>query len=238
MTKAVTKVDSKVPDYIKQGEARGNENVGTDDLVIPRLILLQKISPELDKNDALFIEGAEDGQFANSLTREVYNAPINIVPVFYRKEYVVFKDRKKGGGFRGMFANEELAKTFCADHEEGADLEITETGNHFCFIVKEDGSHEEISIPMTSTKLKVSRQINSLVRMRGGDRWAGCYALGSVSQKNDLGTFYNYSVVNNGWASKEVYEAGEKVYEQIKSGVKTADYGPEEDKPVDEGTEY
>ena len=75
----VVVVGEQVPAYIKQGEARGNENVGTDDLVIPRLILLQKISPELDKNEASYIEGAEAGQFANSLTREVYGDLIDIV---------------------------------------------------------------------------------------------------------------------------------------------------------------
>ena len=234
MTKAVAVKEAQVPDYIKQdGPSRGNENVGADDIVIPRLILLQKISPELDKNEASFIEGAEAGQFANSLTREVYGDLLDIVPIFYRKEWVVFKDRKKGGGFRGTFQTEHDAKTFCDGHEEAADLEINETGNHFCYAVRKDGSFDEITIPMTSTKLKVSRQLNSLVRLRGGDRFCGKYSLGSVSEKNDFGTFYNFSVAANGWASKEAYEAAGNTYEMIKSGAKDADYGGEEGEEPD-----
>ena len=80
---------------------------------------------------------------------------------------------------------------------------------------------------MTSTKLKISRQLNSLIRLRGGDRWAGMYLLGSVPDSNDQGNFMSLSVANAGWAPEDAYKAAEEVYTQVKAGVKTADYGPE-----------
>lgn len=229
MKKDLAKQDN-IPAYINQGEARGNENVTTDDLVIPRLGLLQKISPELDKNDPAFIKGAEEGQFVNSLTKEVHSSPAQIVPVFYRKEFVVFKKREAGGGFRGTFQSDQEAQEFISQQEDATQLESIETGNHFCFLIKEDGSFDEVTIPMTSTKLKISRQLNSLIRLRGGDRWAGMYLLGSTAEKNDMGSFYNISIANAGWAPEDAYKAAEEVYEQIKAGVKTADYGDDEKK--------
>ena len=50
------------PAYIDQGQSRGSENVTTEDLVIPRLEIVQALSPCKDKNEGAYIEGCEEGQ--------------------------------------------------------------------------------------------------------------------------------------------------------------------------------
>ena len=57
--KAVAEKKDQAPAHIRQGEGRGNENVGTEDIQIPRISVLQALSPQIKKSDPSYIEGAE-----------------------------------------------------------------------------------------------------------------------------------------------------------------------------------
>lgn len=217
----------QVPDFVNKGDARGNENITQDDIIVPRLNLIQTISPECDENDPNFVEGAKAGMFINNLTRELYESPVVIIPVAYRKEYVIFKERSAGGGFKGSYPSEAEAQNFIEMSAE-TNLEIIETGVHFCLLVKDNGSFEEVVVTMTSTKLKASRKLNSLVRMRGTDRFAGTYKVFSVRAENEHGKYHTIDVANAGWASQDLYKKAEKIYGAIVAGEREVDYsGPE-----------
>ncbi|MEY2824474.1 MAG: Vibrio phage, partial [Pseudomonadota bacterium] len=110
--------------------ARGAENVSTDDMIIPRIELVQALSPARNKKDAAYVEGAEEGMLFNNVTRELYGEFVLVIPVYYVKQYLVWKDRKQGGGgsngFRGAFASPELAREAISNlGEEG--LEVSDT---------------------------------------------------------------------------------------------------------------
>ena len=59
----------------------GNENLTSDDLTIPRLSLLQALSQELKKTNSKYIEDAEAGQIANSISKEAVDE-IQLINVF------------------------------------------------------------------------------------------------------------------------------------------------------------
>lgn len=216
----------ELPDYLKGAQGLGNENVGQKDLTIPRLQIVQDLSPELDADNAeKFIPGAEKGMIFNTLTRELF-PNVTCINVFYRMEYNVFILRKRGGGFRGTYPSQAdaILAIEASDHPE--DHEIMETGVHFVLIVNADGHPiGEAAIPMTSTKLKVSRSWNALIRGRGEnlDRFAGAWNLNTIKQKNDKGNFFNYAVAPKGWASREAYDHAKQFYQVISSGAKDLD---------------
>lgn len=214
--------DEDIPDYIKQGRGRGNEEVGTSDVVIPRIELVQALSPCLKRNDPAFIEGAEPGMLFNSVSRELYGERVVVVPVFFRKQYLVWKDRKQGGGFRGAYDNPQDAALRIKEEPE-ADrkfFEATETAQQLVLIVKGDGTTEEAVISMARTKMKVSKQWNSMIRMAGGDRFSRQYDVFGVEDSSDKGDFHNYAVSlsETPYPSREVYEKAESLYEAITSG--------------------
>lgn len=210
------------PDYIKRGAGRGSENVSTQDVVIPRIELVQAISPCVDKNDPAYIEGAEAGGFINSVSREYYGERITVVPVFFMKQYLVWKDRERGGGFRGAHNTMEEARARILEEPEREqdDFEVQDTAQQLVLIVREDGSSEEAMISMARTKLKVSKQWNSLIRMNGGDRFSRQYDLFGVADENEQGKFYNIGIVNNGYPSKDIYKKAEALYESVASGAR------------------
>lgn len=217
--------DENLPAYIKQGgPARGSENVDTTDLVIPRLELAQALSPCLKKGDAGYIEGAEQGDIFNTVTRELYKAEngVLVIPILYKKEYLVWKDRKQGGGFRGSYPTLDEANQRIAGEQDAEHLMANETGQQLVLVVRDDGTTDDTMLAMVSmsrTKLKVSKNWNSLIRLNGGDRFSRVYRLIAVDEQNSAGEDYkNFGVMAAGFPEEEAYRVAEAVYEGIAGG--------------------
>ncbi len=215
-------VSQDLPEWLRGKDGgRGAENVTTDDMIIPRIELVQALSPARNKKDAAYIEGAEEGMLFNNVTRELYGEQVTVVPVYYTKQYLVWKDRKAGGGgsngFRGAFATKDLAYAAIAQlAEEG--LEAVDTAQHFV-LVNFGGEWQEAVISMAKSKMKVSKRWNSLMRLTNTDSFARAYKLHSVTETNARNeSYFNFNINPMGYVSKEVYDRAEKLYETIRAG--------------------
>lgn len=233
---------SDIPDFLKGTMGLGNEGVKQEDITIPRLGIIQSQSPEIDADDpSKFIEGAKMGQIFNTLTREVYDK-ITVVDTFFRKEFAVFVKRTAGGGFRGSYPTQGEAVAAVKSSDNPMDLEIIETGLHFCVVVNPETKTPlgEVVIPMTSTKLKVSRAWNSMIMMQRTARFAGLWTLSTKKEKNDKGTYFNFAVSPAGWVSPDLYEYAKGIYEAVSTGQKDVarDESPSDAPNYDEGGEY
>lgn len=220
---------------------RGMEEVTSKDIIIPRLELIQALSPARDKTSAAYIEGAEEGSLFNSVTRRLYGSEVLLVPVVYKKQWLVWKDRKQGGGtngFRGAFDSDQAAKAEIerlSQTEQG--LEMVETAQHFCILLGRSGEMEEIVLSMAKTKLKVSRRWNSLMRMAEGDSFSRVYKVSSLVETNARNEkFFNLNIVSAGYAPQAVYLKAESMYNQIRGGgvVISQDYEPSTTEVVQE----
>ena len=220
--KDVVVKDDQVPDYIRTDAQRGSENVTQRDLLVPRLTILQALSPEVDEDGAAYVPGARPGYLVNTLTKQMWSGKdgVLVVPVVFDKQHMVWREREEGGGLLGVYDTAEEAQARLAmEGGEAANVEYVETPQHICFVLNDDGSPiEEIAIPMPKSKYKISRRWNSLIRINGGDRFSRAYRIRSVKDKGPKGEFYNFEITNAGWASKDAYEAAEDLYEAIMSG--------------------
>lgn len=210
--------------HLQNTQGRGNENVGVEDLVVPRLIVLQALSPELEQGNAKYIAGAKAGDLVNSVTGKVYGSKVYIVPVDYSKQWLVWRDRKQGGGFFGAFPD-QIAAQARADEEGGKEkgVEVMDTPTHLCLLVDFDSnSIDEIILSMPRTKAKVSRQWNSMIRLAGGDRFSKVYAVSTALEKNKRQeAYHNFVIASSGMPAKPLYQRAEKLYMQVKSGGRT-----------------
>ena len=72
---SVTKVDpaAKLPTNLMEEHAgKGLENLKQEDLSTPFLKILMPLSPQINKSDNRYIQGAEPGMILNSATKKVY----------------------------------------------------------------------------------------------------------------------------------------------------------------------
>lgn len=216
----VSAVETEMPDYLKgmEEDTSGNEEVGRDDIVIPRLGIIQAISPELDKNDPAYIPGAETGKMFNTLTRELIDE-ILVISIRFEKPFLLWKDRKKGGGFGGQFFSMEEAEEAVAAKETPSEWDIVDTPTNLCLAIPKDDKPYEISIPLPRSKAKVSRNWNSLIRLAGGPRFGRVYKITTVPDKNANGEKYtNFKVEMAGFPSEPLFKAAKEIYENIIKG--------------------
>jgi hypothetical protein len=226
----VNGVSEQMPEWLQKGNA-GSEDVGTKDMILPRVDVLQALSPQIKKSDAAFIPGAEQGQIFNTVTGELYGSSVTFIPVLFRKEWVCWKLKSAGGGFCGAFQTELEAQTFRQNLPNPDDHEAVETHQHFAMLLTDHGPEEAV-FSMSKSKLKVSRALNTLIQIAGVDRFAKAYRLDAIETSSDKGDFWSYKAHPVGFAGKELYERGKNLYDMIKAGAAGVDRSVEEVGPV------
>lgn len=236
--------DTNLPAHLvrKQGApVRGVENVTADDLVIPRLEVVQALSPCRKKNDPAYIEGIEEGMLYNSVTREVYGSKVLIVPVSFKKEYLLWKDRKQGGGFKGIFDTKAAAEEFRLLQEDAAAIEVVDTAQHFCLLLRADGSSEEIALSLAKSKMKMSKTLNSLIRIAELDSFAKSYVVSAIQATNaNNEDYWTLGVTPGSFVSPETYEKAEHLYSMVAAGTvqMSTDFEKEINSDPSQGSEY
>lgn len=236
----IAATNEQMPAFLQQhmSDNRGSEEVDANDLVIPRIELVQGLSKARKKSDPSYIEGAEEGMLYNNVTRELYGASIKVCPVFFRKEWLLWRDVDMGGGFGGAFPSAESAEAAKNAQENPSEWEVVDTPQHFVIVVKEDGTREEAVISMAKTKAKASRLWNSLVRINGGPRFSRIYEIKGVPDQNKVGQeFYNLQVKNVGYVDEKTFAFAEDVYELVKSGAADVDRKTDYDNSDDSDAE-
>jgi hypothetical protein len=190
----------------------GLTDLSKDDIAIPFLGVLQPLSPQLDRSHSEYIEDAEAGQIFNSVTKQLYDS-VTIVVSDYRRSFIEWVPRSKGGGFRGehglefepVFASKLNRETGKASLDNGNDLIDTRT--FYALVQNEEGAGgEPVAISMASTQTKVAKQLVNLIQTyvpmgaprRRYDPWAARYRLSTVGKSNDKGRWYIFNVARIG----------------------------------------
>lgn len=84
---------ANVPAFMRQDAGMGKENIGREDLEVPRLKLIQGLSPELqDYNDL------RAGHFFHSAAEMIFDGPTLVVPIYMDRRYILWRPRDNGGG--------------------------------------------------------------------------------------------------------------------------------------------
>ena len=52
---------------------KGSQNITQEDLALPFLKVLGQLSPEVNKRDGKYVDGAEPGMILNTVTNEVFD---------------------------------------------------------------------------------------------------------------------------------------------------------------------
>lgn len=218
------------PSYMGD-KARGSEEVTIKDITIPRLSMIQDLSPQRKTNKAEYIDGAEEGMLFNTVTNELYPESVLFVPVYFRSEWLVWKHRDSGGGLQGVCATQEEAVALVGDHPLAGQmtdknepvLEVQETAQHFGLLLDPNSPADnpratEIVVSMSKSQLKPSRQLNSMIRIALGDRFERYFRMSAVQVDGARGEYFNWKVEQLGFVSEGIFAQAEALYESVKSG--------------------
>ena len=230
--------------------AKGLGNISQEDLALPFLKILGQLSPEVNKRDGKYVEGAEPGMIYNSVSGELYDGVkgIDVIPCFYKLEYIEWKDR--GEGLGAPIAIYDSSSDIMSKTKPDANYKdrlpngnyIEKTASHFVIVMGDSPSTALIS--MKSTQLKISRKWNSMmsgIKMNGKNgmftpaSFSHIYKLKTTQMSNDKGTWFGWEVSKVGPVTdKGLYDQAKGFSENISKGSVKAKHG--EDKPKDQAS--
>ena len=225
--------------------AKGLGAIGQEDLALPFLKILGQLSPEVNKRDGKYVEGAEPGMIYNSVSGDLYDGVkgIDVIPCFYKLEYIEWKDRGEGPGAPVAIydsSSDIMSKTTpdanYKDRLPNGNY-IEKTASHFVIVAGDSPSTALIS--MKSTQLKISRKWNSMmsgIKMKGKNglftpaSFSHIYRLKTTQMSNDKGTWFGWEVSKVGPVTDQsLYGQAKSFSENISKGNVKAKHG--EDKP-------
>jgi hypothetical protein len=172
-TKVNTRPAAGVQDYNDQllAACEGNESdFDTKDMTVPRVKLLQALSPELVKADPSYIKAARPGDILLAdRTLLEGDTGFTFIPCAYRREALVFQPKAKGGNFVANLGNDYdavLAK--CSNGENGEKLteegnELVETATYFGLAMNE-GVPQPCVLSLNKSQWKVAKKLNTLIQ--------------------------------------------------------------------------
>ena len=251
MNQVAEKKSAGLPSNMFEDDAaKGLGAIGQEDLALPFLKILGQLSPEVNKRDGKYVEGAEPGMIYNSVSGELYDGVkgINVIPCFYKLEYIEWKDR--GEGLGAPIAIYDSSSDIMSKTKPDANYKdrlpngnyIEKTASHFVIVSGDSPSTALIS--MKSTQLKISRKWNSMmsgIKMKGANgmftpaSFSHIYKLKTTQMQNDKGTWFGWEVNKVGPVTdKGLYDQARSFSESISKGSVKAKHG--EDKPKDQAS--
>ena len=222
-----------VPSAFIDDAGSGLENIGAEDVTIPRLKILQAMSPEVNKHDGKYVDGASTGDIINTVTSTLYNEnnPLVVLPVAYKRLFLEWTPRESGGGLVAQHDDPAILEKTTKNEQYQDVLEngnyIQTSATHFVLVINTDGSYDTAMISMAGTQLKRARTWNSMmasVKMKSGDKvftppsFSHKYNLSCVQESNDRGTWFGWGITAKGQVTEDemtYYEAAKTFAEQV-----------------------
>ena len=224
----------------EEDAAKGLGNIGQQDLALPFLKILGQLSPEVNKRDGKYVEGAEPGMIYNSVSGELYDGTkgINVIPAYYKLEYVEWKDRGEGvHDSSSDIMSQTKADANYKDRLPNGNY-VEKTASHFVIITGDSPTTALIS--MKSTQLKISRKWNSMmsgIKLKGKNglftpaSFSHIYRLKTTQMSNDKGTWFGWDVSKAGpITDTSLYQQAKTFSDSISKGSVKAKHGEEKPK--------
>lgn len=186
----------------------GFEEMGSNELQIPFLALLQDLSPQVTGADGKEIRGARAGMLLNTVTGELLGTEVVFVPCARQHIFTAWRPRSEGGGFRGRFAAADplVQKAIAGSptfgkYKTAEGDELQETFYLYGLVVRKDEPPSPVVIAFASTKIRIYRGFitnakSCTVQVPGVGAvnpplFAHRLRISTARQKNQKGTFYN-----------------------------------------------
>ena len=216
------------------------------DFLIPRIAVLGDLSPQLKKNKAEYIEGAEVGDIVDVAMGEILakqGSTFDFLPVIRVKEVIEWKPRNEGGGIVSRHILNETMEAYCTglgvsqnkdfEYINNAGNELVETHQYYGINLSADNRWS--FMPMKKSNLKIARKWftkATSIKLPNGNQaplFYKSYKIGSFLDSGSGNEWWNYQVndgpllqeTGDGWQA--IFADAVKLMEAVQSGQAVAD---------------
>lgn len=219
----------------------GMENVSETDVLIPRLTILQGLSPQLNKKKSEYIEDAKIGHICDVGTKSIFETVL-FLPVYFNKVYLEWAPRESDAGLISIHDTPDVLKRLVRETERGMVTaegnSIIETDQFFGFNLSDNA--QKCFISFSSTQMKKARMWNTLamkekVKRADGSEftpplWYRTYKLGTASEGNNKGEWEGWTIDRGpklmeveGYNAKDLFDRSVSFHKALVEGQARAD---------------
>jgi len=236
------KTGGVVPTFMKSRiEKDGGKGVSTaqEDNLVPLIYVLQAQSPQVNKRNPNYIDGAEasDIWLRNSPNPIVKgDTGILFQPCFFNKDWIEWVPRDSGGGFVASHLElpqdaekiEDPKNPNRVKHVRPNGNEIVETRHHIGYAITDAGPLPYV-ISLSGSGHTVSRQwmfMMNGIQIDGvkAPSFAKLYKLTTKERSNAAGTWFSLDVADGGWVETDQdYQRGLELHDAFVKGEKKAE---------------
>src|SRR3954464_613237 len=196
--------------------AQRNAKFKQEDLIIPRLKILQPLNPEVQEDGPQTVEGAKPGMFYNTNSGKLTNGKtgMTICVVGHTRNYIEWIPRKDGGGLVKLWGADEGWRNQCEPTQVNEWQPVTRDGHiiakvrsFFIFdIDTETGEYDPSFMGLQGTQTRVAAGLSSMLmqaKMRVANKvytapfYYYTYKMTLDTMRNDKGSWYVPRIVKN-----------------------------------------
>jgi hypothetical protein len=149
---------------IEEDDLKGFEQINSNTMSVPFIRIIQKGSPQINREKPEFIQGAQAGEWFNTVTKDVYGDAIRLIVLNYDHIYIEWRpDREGFVGYHTVENAERLAvdKTFGKWKTKDGNL----LQENYVYMVLIEGHESEgpMVLSLSSTAIKPAREWNRLM---------------------------------------------------------------------------
>jgi hypothetical protein len=184
---------AEMPADLAEFEGAGTENIGSDDIRPPRLMIAQAGSPQVKKAETKYIEGLKEGDIFNDLSGQNYGdgteKPLEVVVInMLGARAMELRSMEEGGGIIDNDVPLDDPRCQWTEDEEGNSVKPVAT-KFYDYLVWLPETQEMLALSMKSTQIKVARDLNSMVKMplfgKRPPAWARTFLVTTAMEKNE-----------------------------------------------------
>lgn len=203
---------------LEEDAGAGQEGMTRDDFAIPRIVILQDLSPFVKKTEDKYVEGAEAGMLMDTVSNALFPGfpGITIIPVSYRRTHIEWIPRTDGGGFVADHGPDPAILDKCTKDDKGNYVNaegnhIVATAEYFIYIVDpETGAYLPFVLSMSKSQLKKAKAFNTMINQLRIPRAQGLnggnggtfnpamfyltYQLETTPERNDQGSWFGFKI--------------------------------------------
>lgn len=220
----------------------GQENMDRNDYAIPRIRILQDLSPQVKKTEQGYIKGAEAGMICDPVSEQVFSGEhgVLVIPISYRRSHIEWRTREKGGGIVADHGADGAILDQTKKDDRGRAIlpngnQITINAEYFVFVVDPTtGSHTPYVLGMSGTQLKKSRRWNTMINQLRIQHPSGSgtinpamfyrtYKLSTEPERNEQGSWFGWHITPDKSTvelpdGEQLYLAAREFRKQIAAG--------------------
>lgn len=198
--------------FIPEGDQTGTEDIGANDIRLPRLAIAQGLSPQMIPGDSQYVEGLKMFEFFNDLNGDRYGqGPLYFIPIRRDIRRIEF-EKQEGGGLvvKDLDVPPNDPRTFWGkDPETGKGVPPKATTFHefVILMLRPDNSPEMLVLSIKATNkhnTRAAERLTSFIKQQAMKGKAsapiyGCqYAVESKAEKFAKGTAGVYVITQAG----------------------------------------